>query len=138
MILINCISQTQPLGFLLVGQDMTTYELLGFSPSGTPYKGDLSRFRCSTGTSNQLGTYEHYEDLSIPPTLTLTEASIRVQFNSWQDKLREDAYTEESDKLLKEAWRKEIDPKSNGSSRGQARIVAIAKVDEIKLRYPKV
>lgn len=137
MILITTTNETRPADFLMVGQDMTTYELLGFSASGAAYIGDLSRFRCSTGTSNQLGTYEYTDDLT-PGTLTLTEASIRVQFNAWQDGLREVAYTNEADMLLNEAWRKEIDPKSNGQNRGQARIAAIAKVDEIKLRYPKV
>ena len=42
MILVQCTNDTRPEGFLLVAQNSSTYELLGFADTGTPFDYDAN------------------------------------------------------------------------------------------------
>ena len=137
MFLITTTSTTKPNDFIMVAQNPSTYELLGFSDTGVEYTGDFQGFQYRhSGRSNQLGI----SDLTDPmnPVLVTTNDSVTEQFNLAQDEFRAAAYKESVDKLLMESYRKSIDPKENGTSRGNSNAVAIAAVDVIKERYPKI
>lgn len=136
MILITCTNETRPADFLMLAQNPVTYELLGFSATGTEYTGDFSGFECRIGTSNELGDYSGDE---INPTYSApTNASVRVKFNAWQSSQRAKAYKEELDKLTLEAAIMDFDPKENAQDRQSKKNEAVAIRDAIKARYPKV
>ena len=139
MILIQCTNDTRPADFLMLAQNPSTYELLGFSETGTPYTGDFVGFECRVGTSNELGSYDNTDPLN-PTRIPPTNASVKVIFNVAQDKLRRKAYVKEGgmDDMISEAYRKDIHPRYAAQGRNAARQRVADEFDKVELLYPKV
>lgn len=126
MILITCTNETRPADFEMLAQNPVSYELLGFSATGTEYTGDFSGFECRIGTSNELGEWS--SDLENPVYTAPTNASVRTKFNAWQCEQRAKEYVEVSDPLAMEAY-------YEGTQ--AAKDAHTAAVDAIKAKYPK-
>lgn len=144
MILIECGLDNRPADFQMVAQheDVSTIRLLGFSATGAEYTGDFAGFNSRIGTSNQLGVWvpdpEQPEGIDVSGTWVVTNATVAQQFNAIQDIKREAEYRIGVDRLLAEAWRKEIDGRVTGQDRAAAKQFAIDAVDLVKTKYPKV
>lgn len=137
MILIECTNDTRPADFLQVAQHPTTYNLLGFSATGTPYPGDFAGHQCRVGTSNELGEWDNTDPMNpvyTPPSV----ATVTKIFNAAQDVLREKEYEMGLDNRIKEAYRKDVHPRYNGAQRAAARQQVVDEFERVEALYPKV
>ncbi|MDB4302066.1 hypothetical protein N9924_00720 [bacterium] len=139
MILIQCTNDTQPADFLMLAQSPNTYELLGWSATGTEYAGDFVGFECRVGTSNELGSYDNTDPMN-PAYTPPSNAGVAVIFNAAQDELRRTEYRKKNglDEMVSEAYRKDIHPRYAAQDRQAARQRVADEFDRVELLHPKV
>lgn len=139
MILIQCTNDTRPADFLTLAQNPSTYELLGWSATGTEYAGDFAGFECRVGTSNELGSYDNTDPMN-PVYTPPSNASVVAIFNAAQDDLRRAEYVRKGgmDDMISEAYRKDVHPRYAAQDRNAARQRVADEFERVESKFPKV